>query len=203
MSTNIAPTPRHRPWMSAAGWVTAAIGSALLIATLTTPTWSVVWPVLALIVGALIEVVVGFRLAARGGAGTSHVIGGTMVLASAAFLASVALVYPEAGGAGPIALMLGISCVCNGLFRGGEVPISRPRAWRSELLDAGVSLALGVFLLLDWQQVTASTIALVAGIDLLLGGLAMIGSSGVWARHPELAAYDDWQERITHGPLSH
>jgi uncharacterized membrane protein HdeD (DUF308 family) len=198
----IANTPRHRPWMSAAGWVTAALGAALLLAQVAT-SLSILWPVLALIIGALIEVVVGFRLAARGGAGTSHVIGGTMVLASAAFLTSVSLVYPEAGGAGPIALMLGISCICNGLFRGGEVPISRPRAWRSELLDAGVSLALGVFLLLDWQQVTASTIALVAGIDLLIGGLAMVGSSGVWAKHPELAAYDDWQERITHGPLHH
>jgi hypothetical protein len=198
MHTNLEPTPRHRPWMSAAGWVTSALGAALLLALAIDPGMTVGWPVAALIVGALIELVVGFRLAARGGAGVSHIVGGALVLAAAAFLGTVALSTPEARGAGPIALLIGVACVCNGLFRVGEVPISRPRAWRSELLDGVVSLALGIVLLVDWQNASPLRIALVVGVELLVGGLAMVGSAGVWARHPEWSAYDDWQERITH-----
>jgi hypothetical protein len=198
MHTNLEPTPRHRPWMSAAGWVTSALGAALLLALAIDPGMTVGWPAAAIIAGALIELVVGFRLAARGGAGTSHIVGGALVLAAAAFLGTVALSTPEARGAGPIALLIGVACVCNGLFRTGEVPISRPRAWRSELLDGVVTLALGIILLVDWQNASPLRIASVVGVELLVGGLAMVGSSGVWARHPEWSAYDDWQERITH-----
>lgn len=201
LKTNIAPTPRPRPWMSAAGWITVAIGAALLLAAFVTPWLSVGAPVLAVIVGAVIELAVGARLATRGGAGTSHVLGGALMLAFAAVLASIALVYPSAGEAGPIGLMLGIALLCNGIFRAGEVPIDRPRSWRSELLDAVVSLGLGVFLLFTWRESSALSLAFVVAADLIVGGVAMVGSSGLWARHPELSAYNDWQERITHGPL--
>lgn len=203
MKTNLAVTPRHRPWMSAAGWLTASLGGALLLSLAAGGMRSLVWPVLALLLGAVVELAVGIRLAARGGAGTSHIIGGALVLSFAAFLAGVTLIAPEATSAGPIGLMVGLACVCNGIFRASEVPISRPRAWPSELVDALVSLALGAFLLRDWQQLTPPTIAIAVGIDLLVGGLAMVGSSGAWARHPELSAYDDWQERITHGRMLH
>lgn len=203
METNIAPTPRPRPWMSFAGWATVAIGAALLLAALVTPWLSLGAPVLAVIVGACIELAVGARLATRGGAGTSHVLGGTLLLAFAAVLASVALVYPAARGAGPIGLMLGIALVCNGIFRGSEVPISRPRAWRSELFDAVVSFAIGVVLLVNWQDLTALHLAFAVAFDLIAGGVAMVGSSGVWARHPEWSAYDDQQERISHVRVRH
>lgn len=203
LRTNIAPTPRHRPWMSFAGGVTIALGAALLVAAFVTPWLSATAPVIAVLIGACIELAVGARLSLRGGAGNSHILSGSLVLAFAGLLASIALVYSEARGPGPIGLMLGIALVCNGFFRGVEVPVSRPRSWRSELVDAVVSLGLGVFLLMDWQHLTPLRIAFAVGIDLVVGGMAMVGSSGVWARHPEWSAYDDWQERISHVTVRH
>lgn len=94
--------------------------------------------------------------------------------------------------------MLGLFCVTNGLFRMLEVAISRPMASSFEGFDAGFTLVLGAFVLEGWHTATPASVAAVAGLELLVGGISIVGSARARSRHPELPAYDDLQERIAH-----
>ncbi len=188
----------HRPWMLVAGIAIAAAGAGLGLTALQSPELPLLQWSAAVVVGAsLLELAAGLSLSGLGGAGISHTVGGGLALGLGTFLLGVWLDYPQAFAPGPAALMLGLFCVTNGVFRMLEVAISRPMASTFEGFDAGFTLVLGAFVLAGWHTATPAFVAAVAGLELLVGGISMVGSSRTWWRHPELPAYDDLQQSRT------
>ena len=189
----------HRPWLLVAGIAIAAAGAGLGLTAFQSPEHPLLqWSAAVVIGAAILELAAGLSFSGLGGAGMSHTVGGGLALGLGTFLLGVWLYYPEAFAPGPAALMLGLFGVTNGLFRMLEVAISRPMASSFEGFDAGFTLVLGAFVLAGWHTATPGFVAAVAGLELLVGGISMVGSASAWSRHPELPAYDDFQERISH-----
>ena len=92
---------------------------------------------------------------------------------------------------------MAVFCLANGLFRGLDVLIDRPMDSLAEAFDAVFTIVLGAVLVATWQSATPSFIAVVAGLELLVGGLAMAASAVAWGRHPDQPAYQDLEERLT------
>ncbi len=198
-TVRIRSGPQRIGWMLAAGLFIAAAGLGLGLAATQHGRHLLQWSAAVVVVAALLEGAAGLRLSTRGGAGTSHTVSGGLALGLVAFLAGVWGAFPQSVAPGPAALLLGVFCVCNGLFRALDVAISRPRASTFEGFDAGFTLVLGAVVLGRWHEATPEFVASSAGMALLVGGLSLIGSAAAWWRHPERPAYDDLQERIAHG----
>jgi hypothetical protein len=58
------------------------------------------------------------------------------------------------------------------------------------------TFAVGVLLLSSWHTATPGMVGLVAGIELLSGGLSMAGSSAVVWRHPDESPYDGRDDQV-------
>ncbi len=187
---------RNRPWSLAAGGVTSLLGIALLI-------WSAIGSgpplkvsVSALVLGAALEFASGFELKREGGAWIAQVVSGACIFFLAAFLLGVPPLARDALSPPPVALLLGIFCLVNALFRGIDVWADRPRAAVVEALDVLLTLVLAVALLGFWRDATARWIGIAACVELFGGGIAIIGAALSAYQHPELPAYDDLEARL-------
>ena len=198
METKIegAAVPRGR-WMLVAALATAGAGLVLLGAAAFYPANPLLlWSAFALVGAAFVELAVGGSLTRGGGAGLSHTFAAAMALGLAGVLFAVLILFPEARAPQPMAMVLAVFCLANGLFRGLDVVIDRPMAWLAEAFDAAFTVVLGAVVLETWHSATPAFVAVVAGLEVLVGGLAMAASAVVWRRHPEQAAYDDFPERL-------
>ncbi len=189
----------RRRWMLLAALATSAAGLGLLGAAARFPEHALLqWSAFALVGAAVLELAVGGSLIREGGAGISHTFAAAIALGLAGFLFGTLILIPEALGPQPMALVLGVFCLANGLFRGLDVLIDRPMASLAEALDAAFTFVLGAVVLQTWHSATPAFVAVVAGLELLVGGLAMAASAVAWRRHPDQPPYHDLQERLSH-----
>jgi uncharacterized membrane protein HdeD (DUF308 family) len=179
----------HRPWPYLVGGVMAALGVGLVFASQLVVDLPLALTMVALLVGAVIEVVSGESLRRHGGAGMAHLFSGVLVVGFGAFLVAALAFESRAASAAPVALMFGLFCAVNGVFRALDLAIDRPRAVLSEVLDTAVTLALAVVLFMGWRGATPALLGLTGGIDLIAGGLSVAGSARAMWKHPELSAY--------------
>jgi hypothetical protein len=179
----------RRPWPYVVGSALALLGLALASSSQLLDSLPLGVTMAALVVSALIEAASGESLRRHGGAGMAHLFSGLLVGGFFGFLGIVLLFEPRALTAAPVALMFGLLCAANAVFRAMDLAIDRPRAMLSEALDVAATLALAVVLLLGWREATPSLLGLAGGLDLLVGGVALVGSARAMWRHPELAAY--------------
>lgn len=181
----------HRPWPLAAGVLTAVAGVTLIILAATgSGIVSAKLAAAVVVAAALLELSLGALLTRRGGPGMSHVFAGALALG----LAAVAL--PGVKHTTTIALALGLYCLLNGLFRGIDVVIDRPRASLPASIDGAFSFVVGAVLLGHWRDASPSFIAVAAGIELISGGLALFASWFVYDREPEEPPYDGRSDRL-------
>jgi hypothetical protein len=193
---------QHRPWLLVAGFATAATGVILiLLAILGRGAVAPPWSASAVVAAAIIELVAGLALSYRGGAGMAHIFSGALAISLALYLILNGLGNPGEVSAAPIALVLGMYCFCNGLFRGIDIVVDRPQAAFAESIDCVFTLVLGMVLFAHWRSASPGFIAVVAGIELLSGAIALLGSSQAWRRHPELPGYEGRVDRLAPVPL--
>jgi hypothetical protein len=193
---------RYRPWLLAAGFATAAAGVIFLLLSILghgaiAPTWSAG----AVIGAAFIELAAGLALSYRGGAGMAHIFSGALAISLALYLIGNGIGNPGMISPAPIALVLGLFCFCNGLFRGIDIVVDRPQAALAEAVDCVFTLVLGMVLFAHWRSASPGFIAVVAGIEMLSGGIALVGSAQAWRRHPELPGYEGYVDRLAPVPL--
>jgi uncharacterized membrane protein HdeD (DUF308 family) len=195
-----SPTAAGRRWVLPVAIATAAVGLGLLgAATRSAEQPGLWWPSLALVGAAILEFAAGGSLTRRGGAGMSHTFAGALAFGLAAFLAGVLAVYRGALEAQPVAMVLAVYCLANGLFRLFDVLIDRPAAGLAEAFDGAFTLVLGAVVLETWHVATPAFVAVVAGLELLVGGLTMAASAISLRRNPRQPPYRDLQERLSHG----
>jgi hypothetical protein len=193
------------PWVFAAGAAMAGAGAGLTVASAqSSPAPLLAVSATVVLVAALLELSAGISLHRHGGAGMSHTIGGATALVLSLFLFAVwRVMTPHAFAPAPAALVLGLYCVCNGIFRTLDVAISRPLASTFEGFDGGFTLMLGLWVLQSWQHANLASVAAVAGLEILVGGFAMAASSISHLRQPEQPAYDDLQTRLQVAQSAH
>lgn len=189
-------TTRNRPWSLAAGTLTSLFGVILLL-------WSALGAgpplkvaISALVLGAALELGSGFELKREGGTWIAQVVSGASIFFLAAFLLSMPPLMGLPTTAQPVALMLGIFCLVNAIFRGIDLWADHPRAAWFEGADVLLTFVLAVGLLGFWRDVTPRWVAIASGLELLAGGAAIIGSGLAAMRHPELTAYDDLAAKV-------
>jgi len=179
------PQAAHsRPWSFIAGALIAVTGATLVVASRFGEGPALKWTALALVVGGGIELGEGLWLQRRGGAWMPHLFTGVLVPTLAAYLVFATLFDPRAASASPVALLLGIFCIVNALFRGLDLAIDAPRPVMSEAIDAAVTFVLGVVLVANWRSATPAFVALLAGLELFAGGVALLGSARLLWRRP-------------------
>lgn len=142
-----------------------------------------------LMAGALLELASGEWLRRHRGAGLAHEFSGPMMLGFAVCLGAAWQFQGEAFSAAPVAMMFGVYCLANAIFRGLDAAIDRPLALWSEVIDVSVTLLVAVLVLQDWRAVTNSGLALAAGVELLAGSVSMLGAGWAAWQHPERGAY--------------
>lgn len=191
-------TSAHRsPWSLGSGGLIALAGLVLVAFGLFTGGPPVPWVVAAVAAAAVLELIAGISLMRHHGAAIAHILGGAITLAFAGFIVATAIIDASVASPAPVALIIGVYCVTNGIVRGLDVAIDRPRAALVEGLDAVVTLILGVVTLSRWGSATAGFVAVIAGLELAVRGLSLAGSARVAARHPELTPYHGREERFS------
>jgi uncharacterized membrane protein HdeD (DUF308 family) len=184
------PHPIHGSvWSSAAGAATTAFGVALLGVAQISGGPPLVWTTAALLVASLLELLAGLTDERKGGVWMARLFSGAMAFSFAAILVSLFILPPELLRAAPVALVFGIFCLANALFRGLDLLMDRPSVAGPEVIDVTVTFVLAVVLLSQWRFVTPSFLGIVAGIELLTGGLALAATSRLHWPPPELSAY--------------
>jgi hypothetical protein len=188
---------RNRPWSLAAGALTSVLGVALLI-------WSGIGAgpplkvsITALVLGAALELASGFELRREGGSWIAQVVSGASIFFLAAFLLGVPPLARDALSPPPVAMLLGIFCLVNAIFRGVDIWADKPRAAAVEALDVLLTLVLAVALLGFWRDVTARWVAIASSVELFGGGVAILGAAFAAWQHPELSAYDDLAAKLS------
>jgi hypothetical protein len=129
--------------------------------------------------------ITGASLQRHLGPGVFHIVSGGIALTLGLFLIGLLPWQPGIFSAAPVALMIAIFSICNGLLRGLDLIISRPQDAISEGINTVCSLGVGVFLLENWRTASPSTIAFVTGILVLACGIAIAGSSWVQSKIEE------------------
>lgn len=192
--------PRSR-WMLVAALATSGAGLGLLGCAAVFPQRPLLqWSAFALVGAALLELVVGGSSIRRGGAGLSHTFSATVALGLAGVLFAVMVLFPQARSPQPVAMVSAVFCLANGLFRGLDVLIDRPMASLAEAFDAAFTFVLGAVVLETWHSATPAFVAVVVGLELFVGGLAMAASAVAWRRHPDQPAYRETPERLARAP---
>jgi uncharacterized membrane protein HdeD (DUF308 family) len=187
------PSFRRPPWPLIAGLLTLFLGLLLLIAA---PTVPVTIAGAAVVIGALLELAVGLAFTGNRGAGMAHVFSGAVALGFALYLAGTALFFSDAVGPSAMAMLLGLVCLCNAIFRALDLAIDRPRAALSEVVDMLFTFVLGVALLTLWRSATPTLVATAAGLELVAGGVAMAGSALQRWLHGDQTPYDGRLDRL-------
>jgi hypothetical protein len=187
---------RSRPWSLVSGGLTGLFGVVLLL-------WSGIGAgpplkvsISALVLGAALELFSGFELKREGGAWIAQIVSGASIFFLAAFFLGLPPLLPGVLSPPPVAMMLGIFCLVNALFRGVDIWADRPRAAVVEALDVLLTFVLAVALLGFWRDATSRWVAIAASVELFGGGLAILGAAMGALQHPELPAYDDLESKV-------
>jgi uncharacterized membrane protein HdeD (DUF308 family) len=185
-----APPHKHSSpytsWVFLSGVATAVAGLVLIcLALKSTLAPLLILAALFLICGSVLEVITGASLQRHLGPGVFHIVSGGIALTLGLFLIGLLPWQPGIFSAAPVALMIAIFSICNGLLRGLDLIISRPQDAISEGINTVCSLGVGVFLLENWRTASPSTIAFVTGILVLACGIAIAGSSWVQSKIEE------------------
>lgn len=183
----------YRPLPLVAGLATAAAGAVVIAMSGHMQVWV---PGLLVGLAALVELGAAALLTRHGGPGMAHIFAGVTALGLCGFVAATTLFDMNVLGAPPIASMLGIFCFVNALFRLMDIVVDRPEGMLAESIDAAATLVIGVTLLLTWRTATPVVVSVAAGIEMLVGGAALFGSTAAWARHPDVPAYDGRPDRL-------
>jgi hypothetical protein len=172
-----------------AGALTCLLGATVVVISQRSANLALGWSSLVLVLAAAVELLSGASFARRGGAGMDHVFAGVLVISLGVFLLFTTVIDADAFAPAPFAMLFGVFCASNGLFRGMDLLVDRPRAWATEALDVLVTLGLSVALLSAWREATGSYVGTMVGVELLAGGASIIGGAVAMWRHPELSAY--------------
>lgn len=179
-----------RPWSYFASAALIAMGLALVLDGRFGPAPRLEWAAAAVVAGGVIEVVAGLSFRRRGGAFLAPMFSGTLVTAFALYLLSQLWLDPRSITPAPVALLFGVFCLANAIFRGLDVAIDRPSAMLSEAIDVSATLMIGIALCAFWRAATPSFVAIAAGLELIAGGISLAGSARLLFRHPELQPYE-------------
>lgn len=176
--------PHHAHWTIPAGAVTAVTGAVLIVgsqlgAVPLTLSCGV------FIAAALLELATGVSLRRDGGTWMPQVFAGAVALAFGLFLVAMLALDGRMLTAEPTALILGVFCLTNALFRGLDLLVEQPPALMSEVTDVVVTFVLGAAMLALWREATPAMLAVVVGTELVAGG-ACISASARAVAHPEL-----------------
>ncbi len=155
----------------------------------------------AVVAAAVVELVSGLVLERKGAPGMAHVFAGALALFLALNVAVLAIILPGAASGPPIALALGLFCFCNALFRLIDLVVDRPSDVLFEAIDVAFTFAVAAALFSHWRAASGSFIAVAAGIELLSGGLSLVGSAWVKRRHPDQPAYEGRADRLARVPV--
>jgi hypothetical protein len=165
-------------WVSVVALIIGLSGAALVTVTLTGARQGpLTWAVAAVLATAALELLVASAL---GAAGLSHRAAGGIALGFGLFLFALSRTTDQAFAPAPVTLLLGVFCVANGLLRALDVGFLRPPSWPLEGLNALVTLVLGGVALSTWPSATASTVSVIAGVELFSAALAIVGSAGTF-----------------------
>ncbi len=180
---------RQRPWTFVAGVAATGAGAGVLV--LGSQPLTVVRGELAVAVVlafGVLELVAGAFLNSRADTGRAHLVAGTLELGLSLFLTVVATLSPLAFSPAPLALMIGLFCVINAIFRGLDAAVFRPNDLITQVVNAGVTLGLGVIAFNVWRGASSMTVDLLAGAVVCVGGIALVGSSRGATRSPVTAS---------------
>jgi uncharacterized membrane protein HdeD (DUF308 family) len=180
---------RHPPWTFYAGIGTAVIGFGLLIGGRIGDGLPLTLAFTGLLVGAVIELAASQGLRREGGAWMSQLFSSVLMIGVATFMVRARLFDPRVISPGPVAMLLGIFCLCNALFRAMDLLFDRPRSLIFGAIDTAVTFGIGFLLLGAWRGASEALVCYAAGLELLAGGLAMSACASMAWRHPELSAY--------------
>ncbi len=188
----------HRPWSAFAGVMCVAMGTTLLSPLSAGAVVPLTASVGALVVGAILELASGFELDREGGAWMAQVVSGGVILFFGTFLLGLPPLVDSVFSPAPLALMLGLACAVNALFRLGDLWGDHPRAALTEAIDVAVTFTVAAILFIWWRHATLWLIARAAGAELCAGGVAILGASLAAYRRPQLVPYEDRQEQLRH-----
>jgi uncharacterized membrane protein HdeD (DUF308 family) len=195
-----AATRQVTEYVMLAGFATAVAGICLIfLATLGQGVLTARAAAVAVVLAALVEVLAGSRLTRRGGPGMAHVVGGLLAVAFGLYVPASALFDPLAVSPQPIALALGLFCFCNAVFRAIDIFVDRPEGALAESIDCAFTLALGIGIFATWREATHTYVGVAAGIELISGGVALLGSVLAFRQHPDELAYEGRADRLAHG----
>lgn len=188
---------QRRPWPLAAGVATAAAGVVLIIFAVATD--GLLSPSLcaaALVLAALLELATGALLTRDHGPGMAHVFAGVLAVGLAVFTLAHGYFGQGVLGAGPIALAIGMFCLCNALFRAVDVLVDRPQAAMGESIDTAFTFVIGAVLLANWRDASPAFVGVATGLELISGGVALFASVLAHDRHPQEPAYEGRSDRL-------
>ena len=175
--------PHRAPWTISAGVLTAVAGAALVVGSQLGDVPLAVSGG-AFIGAAVLELVTGVSLRRFGAVWMPQVFAGVVGLAFGLCLLALLAFDGRALTAAPAALILGVFCVTNALFRGLDLLVEQPPALFSEVTDVVVTFALGAAMFAVWREATPAMLAVVVGTELVAGG-ACITASARAVLHPE------------------
>jgi len=150
----------------------------------------------AVVAAAIVELVAGVRMERQGAPGMAHVFAGALALFLALYVVATAIILPGSAAAPPIALALGLFCFCNAIFRAIDLFVDKPAGLLFEAIDVAFTFVIGAVLFAHWRSASGSFIGVAAGIELVSGGLALLGSAWAHREHPEEPAYDGRADRL-------
>ena len=180
-----------------AGFATAVAGISLIALALFGQGVLTARMALSVVVGAaLLELVAGARLTRRGGPGMAHLFAGVLAVAFGLYIVASGIIHEGAMSPGPVALALGLFCLCNAVFRAIDLVVDRPAAALFESIDCAFTGVVGLVLLSHWRDASAAFIGVAAGIELVSGGLALVGSARAVERHPDQPPYEGRADRL-------
>jgi uncharacterized membrane protein HdeD (DUF308 family) len=167
--------PRLGRVLQTAAYFLAALAVAAVLIGAVTNAFSLKWLGLMMIVAGSVEVAGGLPVLRAGARAMAFVLGGVLSLCVGLLLLTNLSTSPAGVG-----LMLALYFFINGLFRGIDVAIDRPRAWKWEGAYAFVAMLSGMVLFGTWRAATPRLLALLLAAELFSRAVSFWGIR----RHP-------------------
>jgi len=180
----------RRPWSFVAAVTLFILGFTVLLSAVGAR--SSLWLTAgALLVAAVVELAGGFELQREGATWIAQVFSGGIISFLALFMLGLPPLVHRPVQPASIAMMLGIYCLGNGLFRAADLWADHPRARIAEAVNAVLTLVLSAALIEGWRDAALWQVAIAAGLVLLSSGAAIVDAAWAARRHPAMSAYDD------------
>jgi uncharacterized membrane protein HdeD (DUF308 family) len=157
-----------RGWVIFAGIASMVLGSAAVIYDVTATTASVMLFGWLLMAAGIVQVVNAFQV--RGWSGFFLYLFDGIIRTTVGTLITL---YPEAG-AQSLTLLVSFYFIVAGLFKAAASIAVQFPSWGWSLLSGVVAIALGVALAMQWPASATWFIGFAVGIDLILGGWALL-----------------------------